>query len=106
MPSAAPIGGTKGFKGVVKGVSDVEAGSAPDIVDVRRSLVETDLKADVLSMFNPTTGPRQLPTLLLYNERGLQLFEEVTYFVCRHPRDPALTSRLDHLPGRVLPDKL
>ncbi|KAJ0360325.1 hypothetical protein COL154_007583 [Colletotrichum chrysophilum] len=50
-----------------------------DIIDVRRVAVETNLKDDILSMWNPTNGPRRLPTLLLYNERGLQLFEDITY---------------------------
>ncbi|GKT47329.1 ergothioneine biosynthesis protein 1 [Colletotrichum spaethianum] len=50
-----------------------------DIIDIRRVAVETNLKDDIISMWNPTNGPRRLPTLLLYNERGLQLFEEITY---------------------------
>ncbi|GJC94227.1 DUF323 domain protein [Colletotrichum higginsianum] len=50
-----------------------------DIIDVRRVAVETNLKDDIISMWNPTNGPRRLPTLLLYNERGLQLFEDITY---------------------------
>lgn len=48
-----------------------------DIIDIRRAAVETNLKSDVLSMWNPSEGPRKLPTLLLYNEKGLQLFEDV-----------------------------
>jgi hypothetical protein len=35
------------------------------------------LKEQIASMFNPEDGPRKLPTLLLYNERGLQIFEDV-----------------------------
>ncbi|KAJ0332668.1 hypothetical protein COL5a_001387 [Colletotrichum fioriniae] len=50
-----------------------------DIIDIRRVAVETNLKDDIISMWNPTNGPRRLPTLLLYNERGLQLFEDITY---------------------------
>lgn len=49
-----------------------------DIIDIRRVAVETNLKDDIISMWNPTNGPRRLPTLLLYNERGLQLFEDVS----------------------------
>jgi hypothetical protein len=55
--------------------------SAVDIIDVRRAFVHVSLKEEVLSSFNPTRGPRKLPTLLLYNERGLQLFEDVR---CSH----------------------
>ncbi|KAF6841865.1 duf323 domain protein [Colletotrichum musicola] len=50
-----------------------------DIIDIRRAAVETNLKDDIIAMWNPTNGPRKLPTLLVYNERGLQLFEEITY---------------------------
>ncbi|TDZ58608.1 Ergothioneine biosynthesis protein 1 [Colletotrichum trifolii] len=50
-----------------------------DIIDIQRVAVETNLKDDIIAMWNPTNGPRKLPTLLLYNERGLQLFEDITY---------------------------
>ncbi|KAM0279842.1 hypothetical protein ACHAQH_004393 [Verticillium albo-atrum] len=50
-----------------------------DIIDVRRAAVEVNLKDDILSMWSPEEGPRKLPTLLLYNEKGLQLFEDITY---------------------------
>ena len=49
-----------------------------DIIDIRRAAVEINLKEEILSMFQPKDGPRKLPTLLLYDEKGLQLFEEVT----------------------------
>lgn len=51
--------------------------SSPEIIDIRGEHVEFNLKEEVISSFNPDEGPRTLPTLLLYNERGLQLFEEV-----------------------------
>ncbi|KAG7115017.1 Ergothioneine biosynthesis protein 1 like [Verticillium longisporum] len=56
-----------------------KAASQLDIIDVRRAAVEVNLKDDILSMWNPKDGPRKLPTLLLYNEKGLQLFEDITY---------------------------
>ncbi|KAJ3519183.1 hypothetical protein NM208_g14225 [Fusarium decemcellulare] len=51
----------------------------PNIIDIRGEHVEINLKDQVVSMFNPEDGPRKLPTLLLYNEKGLQLFEDITY---------------------------
>ncbi|KAF5018483.1 hypothetical protein F66182_9537 [Fusarium sp. NRRL 66182] len=51
----------------------------PSIIDIRGEHVEINLKDQVASMFNPDDGPRKLPTLLLYNEKGLQLFEDITY---------------------------
>ncbi|KAL6414597.1 hypothetical protein AUP68_01128 [Ilyonectria robusta] len=53
--------------------------SSPEIIDIRGEHVEFNLKEEVISSFNPDEGPRTLPTLLLYNEKGLQLFEEITY---------------------------
>ncbi|KAK3955448.1 C-type lectin protein [Pseudoneurospora amorphoporcata] len=53
--------------------------SNADIIDIRHVAVEINLKTEITSMFRPKNGPRQLPTLLLYNERGLQLFERITY---------------------------
>lgn len=49
-----------------------------DIIDIRRAAVEINLKEDIKSLFCPEKGPRKLPTLLLYDEKGLQLFEEVS----------------------------
>jgi hypothetical protein len=53
-------------------------GPSYDIIDIRRDTEELDLKRDVRELIDPKDGgPRQLPTLLLYDEKGLQLFEEV-----------------------------
>ncbi|CAJ2513787.1 Uu.00g019060.m01.CDS01 [Anthostomella pinea] len=51
----------------------------PDIIDIRQAAVETNVKEEIYSLFRPQDGPRKLPTLLLYDEKGLQLFEEITY---------------------------
>lgn len=50
-----------------------------DIIDIRRDKVEINLKDELAALFNPTdgTGSRALPTLLLYDAKGLQLFEDV-----------------------------
>lgn len=48
-----------------------------DIIDIRSAAVEFNLKEDIHAHFKPKDGPRKMPTLLLYNERGLQLFEKV-----------------------------
>lgn len=47
------------------------------IMDIRQATVDMNLRDEILAMFSPAKGPRMLPTLLLYNETGLQLFEEV-----------------------------
>jgi uncharacterized SAM-dependent methyltransferase len=48
-----------------------------DIIDIRQDAVEMYLKDEIFNQLRPTAGPKQLPTLLLYNERGLQIYEEV-----------------------------
>lgn len=65
-----------------KGMPDLRtaaAGPKLDILDIRHVAVEINLKTEVLSLFDNKNGPRKLPTLLLYDERGLQLFEKVRH---------------------------
>ncbi|KAI0161669.1 C-type lectin protein [Hypoxylon sp. FL1284] len=50
-----------------------------DIIDIRQAAVEINLKEEISKLLRPQEGPRKLPTLLLYDEKGLQLFEEITY---------------------------
>ncbi|KAK7986968.1 hypothetical protein PG988_001956 [Apiospora saccharicola] len=52
-----------------------------DIVDIRDSQQPLDLASDIRSGLQNQNehGHRSLPSLLLWNERGLKLFEEVTY---------------------------
>lgn len=57
-----------------------------DIIDIRGASVELNLKVEIKSMFCSTNGPRELPTLLLYDERGLQLFEKVSTFSSHHSK--------------------
>lgn len=59
-----------------------------DIIDIRCDAIEVDLKVEILSMLKPAIGPKKLPTLLLYDERGLQIFEKVNLSLpCQAPVD-------------------
>lgn len=81
MPAAAPVLEPVAHGSVSKSLDPASAAlgnPTPDIIDIRRTLVETNLKDEIFSLFDPASGPRKLPTLLLYNEKGLQLFEEVS----------------------------
>lgn len=49
----------------------------PHIVDIRQHLFEMDLNNDIMTMLQPERGPKQMPTMLLYDTEGLQIFEEV-----------------------------
>lgn len=48
-----------------------------NIIDIRCAAVEINIKEEINTLFKAQDGPRRLPTLLLYDERGLQLFEAV-----------------------------
>ncbi len=48
-----------------------------DIIDIRQAAVEINLQEEIPNLLRPQEGPRKLPNLLLYDEKGLQLFEEV-----------------------------
>lgn len=64
----------------------------PDIIDIRSAAVEFNLKEDIYAHFKPKHGPRKMPTLLLYNERGLQLFEKVPPASCFSTQYPSIVS--------------
>jgi len=83
MPSAAEPqaqlnGGTHHRHTGEGGAPTVTPKRKLDIIDIRRTDVEINLKEEILTSFKSTDGPRTLPTLLLYDERGLKLFEEVS----------------------------
>lgn len=64
------------------------AGYANRLKDIRRNLVDASLRDDILTTFKPGTSNMQLPTLILYDEPGLRLFEEVracTFFMTYVP---------------------
>lgn len=58
--------------------SHLEMATKVDIIDIRHDAVEISLKDKIVKSLNPQEGSKRLPTLLLYDERGLQLFEEVS----------------------------
>lgn len=50
------------------------------IIDIRRDKKEHSLVNDIFSGLRPSNGgEKRLPTLLLYDEKGLKLFEKITY---------------------------
>ena len=50
------------------------------IIDIRRDTEELSLKTAIHDGLNPQDGSeKRLPTLLLYDEAGLKLFEGITY---------------------------
>ena len=52
----------------------------PNIEDIRRDQSGISLLDDIRSGLRPRDGgEKRLPTLLLYDKRGLKLFEDITY---------------------------
>lgn len=56
------------------------------IIDIRVDTAQSDVVAEIKSGLRPEDGgEKTLPTLLLYSEAGLKLFEKITYLeeVCQ-----------------------
>lgn len=52
----------------------------PTIIDIRQGTLDRDVVDQMREMLDPGNNKeKQLPTLLLYNEKGLKLFEDITY---------------------------
>ena len=50
------------------------------IIDIRRGGLDFVLVDEICQKLNPGKGKeRRMPTLLLYDEQGLKLFEDITY---------------------------
>ena len=51
-----------------------------NIIDIRSDTSGFDLRQKIVAGLNPASGQeRTLPTLLLYDDAGLKLFEQITY---------------------------
>lgn len=50
---------------------------SPDIIDIRKHAIESDLGHEIMSMLGTEKGPKKMPTMLLYDSKGLQIFEQV-----------------------------
>ena len=61
----------------VKDIAKDQKSFTTDIIDIRHDAVEINLKEEIFTQLQPEEGPKRLPTLLLYDERGLQIFEKV-----------------------------
>jgi len=71
LESATSLSSTKGKR---------LAHADPEIIDIRRDKGEHSLLEEIKSGLRPADGAEKtLPTLLLYDEAGLRLFEDITY---------------------------
>ena len=55
-------------------------GSRANIIDIRSDISRIGLKQEIVEGLKPGAGKEKtLPTLLLYDDQGLKLFERITY---------------------------
>lgn len=81
--------------------------STPYIIDIRRDGALTPLVDQIRSGLGPVDGgEKSLPTLLLYNEEGLKLFEKITYLEEYYPTGQeiqVLERYADRIADRIAP---
>ncbi|KAG9245205.1 C-type lectin protein [Calycina marina] len=80
-----------------------------DIIDIRHDAVEISIKDSILGLLRPASGPKNLPTLLLYNEQGLKLFEEITYlkeYYLTNAEIDVLERSADEITKAIKPDSM
>ena len=65
---------------VAPGDSSSSSSTNSKIIDIRSDATGIEIKQEIIRGLHPKNGDkRTLPTLLLYDERGLRLFEDITY---------------------------
>ena len=80
------------------------------IVDIRGGKVEKTILDDVRDKLRPQEGmEKRLPTLLLYDDAGLQLFEDITYleeYYLTNAEIDVLNKYGDQIARRIQPGSL
>lgn len=80
---------------------------AARIIDIRRGTVEKTILDDIREQLRPQEGQeRRMPTLLLYDEIGLQIFEDITYldeYYLTNDEIDVLESYGDQIAERIQP---
>jgi len=83
-----PVAQTQCTKSTPSSKADLASAPAPpethaannNILDIRRDKKHHSLVSDIFNGLRPAGGgEKRLPTLLLYDEKGLKLFEKITY---------------------------
>jgi L-histidine Nalpha-methyltransferase / hercynylcysteine S-oxide synthase len=75
------------------------------IIDIRRERLEDTLVKDLVLGLSPCAGKEKtLPTLLLYDEPGLKLFERITYleeYYLTNAEIDVLNTHADEIAARI-----
>jgi uncharacterized SAM-dependent methyltransferase len=80
------------------------------IIDIRRETDERSILDDIKQGLRPADGgEKTLPTLLLYDEAGLKLFEQITYldeYYLTNAEIEVLETYADHIAERIQPGSI
>lgn len=75
----------------------VNGSTTRNILDIRRDVQQLSLIDEIRKGLDPGHGEEKtLPTLLLYSEKGLQLFEEITYLDEYYPTNAEIEVLKNH----------
>lgn len=62
------------------GATEASAATEANIIDIRTDTASISIKQEITSGLGVEDGKeKRLPTLLLYDDKGLRLFEDITY---------------------------
>ncbi|KAH7089271.1 hypothetical protein FB567DRAFT_591382 [Paraphoma chrysanthemicola] len=82
-------------------------GTKAEIIDIRVDTAHSGVLADISSGLRPKAGcEKKLPTLLLYDEAGLRLFEDITYldeYYLTNAEIEVLENYADEIAQRIQP---
>ncbi|KAI9790007.1 MAG: hypothetical protein M1816_005621 [Peltula sp. TS41687] len=80
------------------------------IMDIRRDKSQHSVRAELMEKLHPKVGEeKQMPTVLLYDETGLKLFEEITYldeYYLTSAEIEVLDRYADAIAQRIRPDSI
>lgn len=81
-----------------------------NIIEIRQDREEFNLLGDIKNGLRPADGgEKSLPTLLLYDEAGLKLFEKITYleeYYLTNSEIEILETYASHIAERIQPNSI
>lgn len=91
-------------------IEDIARSGGREIIDIRRDHEEISLAEEIRSGLQPANGgEKRLPTLLLYDEAGLKLFEDITYleeYYLTNAEINVLEQQAEEIARNVAPDSI
>lgn len=91
-------------------IADIARSGGREIIDIRRDHEEISLTEEIRKGLQPAdAGEKCLPTLLLYDEAGLKLFEDITYLEEYYPTNAeieVLEQQADDIARHIAPESI